>query len=404
VCYLDLDGFKPINDSFGHEAGDNVLIETARRIARTLRSGDTVARLGGDEFAVLLLELEGSEECQATVERLLAAIGEPLAMGDKTFMVTASVGVTLFPQDNEDPDTLLRHADQAMYIAKQSGKNRYHLYDAERDRLAHALSASLSLIRQGLLDGEFELFYQPKIHMGGGALVGAEALIRWRNPMRGLLSPCDFLPCLENSEMENTLGEWVIDTALAQLERWRLEGQCIEVSVNIAAGHLQSDGFLGRLRGRLADYPDLHPGALQIEILETAALADIPKVAGIIEACADMGVAFALDDFGTGYSSLAYLRRLPAQTLKIDQSFVRDMLTDAGDHAIVQGIVALAQAFGRKIVAEGVETDAHGRALLGLGCDIGQGYGIARPMPAEEFAQWRDRRGDPATHSWAPHL
>jgi len=392
VCYLDLDGFKPINDFHGHEAGDRVLIEAARRMALALRSGDSVARLGGDEFAVLLLDLEGVEECRATVERLLEAIGEPLAVAGKIFVVTASIGVTLFPQDHQDADTLLRHADQAMYIAKQSGRNRYHLYDAEQDRRAHALSASLAQARQGLLDGEFELFYQPKVHMGNGRLVGAEALLRWRNPERGLLSPGEFLPWLENSELENTLGEWVIDTALAQLQRWHQAGQALEVSINIAAGHLQAEDFLERLRGKLSHYPHLPHGHLQIEILETAALADIPRMAGIIETCAEMGVGFALDDFGTGYSSLAYLRRLPAGTLKIDQSFVRDMLTDAGDRTIIQGIIAMAQAFGRKIVAEGVETEEHCRVLLEMGCDIGQGYGIALPMSAKKFAEWRQSR------------
>jgi diguanylate cyclase (GGDEF)-like protein/PAS domain S-box-containing protein len=389
VCYLDLDGFKPINDTLGHEAGDRVLIEIAQRITATLRDGDTVARLGGDEFAVLLLELEGFEECQATVERLLEAIAEPLALADKMFIVTASIGVTLFPVDHQDPDTLLRHADQAMYIAKQSGRNRHHFYDAERDRRALALSESLAQTRRGLLDGEFELFYQPKVHMGSGKLVGAEALIRWRSPKQGLLGPAEFLPWLENSEMENILGEWVIATALAQMERWRQTAQPLPVSVNIAASHLQSEGFLARLREKIAEYPDLPPGSLQIEILETAALADIQRVAGIIETCAEIGVKFALDDFGTGYSSLAYLRRLPAETLKIDQSFVRDMLTDLGDHAIVQGIIALAKAFDRNIVAEGVETEEHCRVLLEMGCEIGQGYGIARPMPVVEFAQWR---------------
>jgi EAL domain-containing protein (putative c-di-GMP-specific phosphodiesterase class I) len=252
------------------------------------------------------------------------------------------------------------------------------------------------MVKQGLLEGEFELFYQPKIHMQSGELVGAEALIRWRNPQRGLLCPAEFLPWLENSEMENTLGEWVIAAALAQLERWHRQGNCPEVSVNIAAGHLQSEEFLGKLKAKLGEYASLPPNVLQIEILETAALADIPRVAKIIEACAESGVSFALDDFGTGYSSLAYLRRLPAQTLKIDQSFVRDMLTDSGDHAIVQGIIALAKAFGRKIVAEGVETEEHCRALLELGCDIGQGYGIARPMPAMEFESWVKERGQNA--------
>jgi len=392
VCYIDLDGFKPINDGFGHEAGDRVLIEIARRITHALRSGDTVARLGGDEFVILLLELEGADECNSTVKRLLDAIGKPLSVVGESFTVTASIGVTLFPQDNQDPDTLLRHADQAMYIAKQSGRNCFHIYDTERDRRAHALSESLAMIRHGLLTGEFELFYQPKIHMGSGKLVGVESLIRWRHPTRGLLPPADFLPCLEKSELENTLGDWVIDAALAQLDRWQQEGHLVEASVNIAAGHLQSDAFIDNLRDKLVRYPNLPPGALQIEILETAALADIPKVAGIIEICADMGVSFALDDFGTGYSSLAYLRRLPAETLKIDQSFVRDMLTDSADRAIVQGIIALAHAFGRKIVAEGVETEAHCHVLIEMGCDIGQGYGIARPMPANDFAHWRQNR------------
>ena len=401
ICYLDLDGFKPINDTLGHEAGDTVLIKIAERIGRGLRGGDTVARLGGDEFVILLLGIASQEDCHASIGRLLEAIEQPITIKGEPHRVTASIGVTLYPNDDQEPDTLLRHADQAMYLAKQSGKNRYHIFDPQQDSRARINREFCNRIEQGLAAAEFHLFYQPKVTMSNRRIVGAEALIRWRHPERGLLSPYEFLPAIENSDLEIQVGEWVIEMALAHVEQWLLLGIELEISINISAAHLQYPGFIDTLRRKLAKHPSFRPRQLQIEILETAALADIASVSEIIEACSRLGVGFALDDFGTGYSSLAYLRKLPADTLKIDQSFVRDMLTDKGDYAIVQGIIALARTFNRTTVAEGVETEEHFRTLLEMGCEIGQGYGIARPMPAEDFLDWCAKNqtygGAPAT-------
>ena len=388
VCYLDLDGFKQINDTMGHDAGDLLLVEVARRIGATLRGGDTVARLGGDEFVVVLLGLEKGEECVATLERLLATIASPLQIKDATLSLSTSIGVSLYPLDDEDPDTLLRHADQAMYVAKQSGKNRFHIYDPTLDMRARSQHEFIQAVRQGLEQGQFELHYQPKIDLLSGRLAGAEGLIRWRHPERGLLYPAEFLRPVEGSELDIEIGDWVIGTALAQLERWRGIGFDTEVSINISAHHLESRDFAERLRQQLQRHPDLPPGRLQIEVLETVGLNDVAIVREVIEASRQFGVRFALDDFGTGYASLAYLSSLPVDVLKIDQSFVRDMLEDKGDMAIVQGIIGLAQAFGRQLVAEGIESAAHYRALLDLGCRYGQGYHIARPMPAEELPGW----------------
>jgi diguanylate cyclase (GGDEF)-like protein len=388
VCYLDLDGFKSINDSMGHAAGDQVLIEVTRRIENTIRGGDTVARLGGDEFVVLLLELDKGEECVTTLERLLEAIIQPFNVNNQLSVISASIGVSMYPLDDEDPDTLLRHADQAMYVAKQSGKNRFYIYDPALDRRARDQHEFLKSIRQGLEQGQFELYYQPKVNLRTKELVGAEALIRWRHPERGLLPPGDFLRQIENTDLDIEIGEWVTITALAQANYWRKNGLDIEISVNITGYHLESPGFAEKIKEMLARYPEMSPGKLQIEVLETVALSDITIVREVIEACRNLGVSFALDDFGTGYSSLSYLSNLPVDVLKIDQSFVRDMLEDKGDMAIIQGIIALARAFDRTTVAEGIETDNHYRILLDMGCELGQGYYIGKPMPAEELANW----------------
>lgn len=389
VGYLDLDGFKPINDAMGHEAGDQILIEVARRIGQTIRGGDTVARLGGDEFVVLLLGLEMAEECIATVKCLLEAISVPINLKNQSVTISASIGISIYPHDNEDPDTLLRHADQAMYIAKQSGRNRFHIYDPALDRRARDHNELMKSIRHGLKQDQFELFYQPKINLRTKELVGAEALIRWRHPERGLLSPAEFLRFIENTNLDIELGEWVTATALAQINHWENAGLDIAVSINISGYHLESPRFIEHLQQQLAHYPDMPKGKLQIEVLETVALNDIAIVRGIIEASRKLGVGFALDDFGTGYSSLSYLSCLPVDVLKIDQSFVRDMLEDKGDRAIVQSIIALARAFDRQTVAEGIETEDHYKMLVEMGCGFGQGYGIARPMPTVEMTDWK---------------
>ena len=388
VCYLDLDGFKPVNDQLGHAAGDLVLIECAERIVREIREMDTVARLGGDEFVILLQGFDHVRDCLLTLDRLLAAIAAPVVVNDRVCHVSASIGVTLYPLDNSESDTLLRHADQAMYSAKQSGKNRYHLFDSVLDDNQRRSNETIQRIRQALNDDEFELFYQPKVDLRTRQVTGAEALIRWRHPERGLLAPVEFLPFIQLTNLEIGIGDWVIDTALRQLSDWQQQGLVLELSINITASHLQADNFVTNLQSKLTAYPELSTNALQIEILETAALEDFDKVSAIIVASQAVGVSFALDDFGTGYSSLTFLRNLPANTIKIDQTFVRDMLDDKNDCAIIQGIIALANAFEREIVAEGVETMAHFKVLAEMGCHIAQGYGIAKPMPAADFFRW----------------
>jgi diguanylate cyclase (GGDEF)-like protein/PAS domain S-box-containing protein len=388
VCYLDLDGFKPVNDNHGHEVGDRLLIEVASRLTMVLRAGDTVARLGGDEFVLLLAGLPDVEECQQTLDRLLKAVAKPYEVAGHSVEISASIGVTLFPHDDTDTDTLLRHADQAMYAAKESGRNRYHLFDPEHDRRARAHREAVVRIEEALFNREFVLYYQPKVDMRHGKVVGAEALIRWNHPLRGLLPPAEFLPFIEDTELSVRVGEWVIEEALSQMEIWLRGGLDLPVSVNISARHLQQKDMTLRLSAALSRHAKIRPQNFELEILETSALDDILHVTRLIEECQRLGVSFALDDFGTGYSSLSYFKRLPAETLKIDQSFVRDMLRDTEDLAIVEGVIGLAEAFRRKVIAEGVETVAHGILLLHLGCDLAQGYGIARPMPADAMPGW----------------
>ena len=388
ICYIDLDGFKFVNDRYGHEMGDLLLVDITLRLQEVLRAGDTLARLGGDEFVVLFNDLAQEAECFQVLDRIMQTIAAPMQFDGMPVGVSASIGVTFYPADDEDGDTLLRHADQAMYIAKQNGKNRYHLYDAVHDQRVRLLHESRRRIAQGLAAGEFELYYQPMLELANGRIAGVEALIRWNHPERGLLHPEAFLPSIENSELEIKLGNWVMDNALTQLQAWNRSGLPLAMSINISAGHLQSQNFVAELQAKLEQYPELPHGGLQIEVLETAALADIAQSSAVIEACRKLGVGFALDDFGTGYSSLVYLRRLGADTLKIDQSFVQDMATNESDRAIVQGVIALAKAFKRQTVAEGLEDPQLVGTLAAMGCVYGQGYGIAYPMAAPEFLAW----------------
>ena len=388
VCYLDLDAFGPINEAYGTETGDHLLINVAECLRSCLRGGDTLARIGGDEFALLLLGLRSEDELMGVMDNLCARLAEPFVSDTVAVTLSASVGITVYPQDETDPDTLLRHADQAMVMAKQGGKGRCQRFDAERDKLKRAQHETLQIMRAALARREFVLYYQPKVDLMRREVVGAEALIRWRHPERGLLAPGAFLPAIEGDDLMSAIGDWVIGEALGQMARWRAEGVDLTVSVNIAAQHLVRPDFVDRMRAWLEIHVGTPNGRLELEVLETSALDDVVKVEEIIVNCRDLGVGFSLDDFGTGYSSLTYLRRLSADTLKIDQSFVRGMMENTEDHAIVAGVIGLAEAFQRKVIAEGVETVEHGKSLLGLGCFLLQGYGIARPMPAEDLPGW----------------
>ena len=389
VAYLDLDGFKSINDQHGHETGDRLLIALAERMKQSLREGDTLARLGGDEFIAVLIDLGSPGSSIPLLSRMLEATARPIAVGDVELNVSASIGVTFYPQAEEvDADQLLRQADQAMYQAKLAGKNRFHLFDAEQDRNVRGFHESLEHIRQALDAREFVLYYQPKVNMRTGAVIGVEALIRWQHPQRGLLSPGVFLPVIEDHPLAIDVGEWVIDGVLSQIETWLASAITLPVSINVGGRQLLHGDFVQRLRDALARHPDVQPGLLEIEVLETSALEDLTRVSQIIEDCRSLGIGFALDDFGTGYSSLTYLKRLSVNQLKIDQSFVRGMLDDPDDLSILGGVLNMATAFRRQVLAEGVETVAHGTMLLQLGCELAQGYGIARPMPAASVPAW----------------
>ncbi|EIC19389.1 EAL domain-containing protein [Thiorhodovibrio frisius] len=389
VAYLDLDEFKQVNDSRGDKIGDCLLVEVARRLASLVRDDDTVARIGGDEFALVLNEQDDINACRECMSRLREALARPYLSSDaKAVHISASIGGTLFRGEPVTGDELVRQADQAMYRAKELGRNRVELFEHGRVRAHSDRENSLTRIERALDQQEFVLYYQPKVDMHVGRVVGVEALIRWQHPQRGLVPPGDFLPVIEGSEFTVPLGDWVLESALKQLETWHAAGLHLGVSVNISPTHLQAPGFAEHLGEHLARHARIPPQCLELEILESTALDDVGYVSAVITDCHDYGVRFALDDFGTGFSSLAYLKGVPADVLKIDQSFVRDMLTDRSDLAIVEAVISLGRSFGKQVIAEGVETPEHGLALLHAGCQLAQGYGIARPMPAAAVADW----------------
>jgi diguanylate cyclase (GGDEF)-like protein/PAS domain S-box-containing protein len=399
VCYLDLDRFKPVNDRFGHAAGDLLLVELAGRLRSALRSNevwsDVAGRLGGDEF-VLLLRAATMEEARLAVERVLRVVSQPYIVdpGVDPVQVTASMGVTVYPIDRSDADTLLRHADHGMYGAKQAGRNGYQFFDPENRRRNEERVMAIGRVQEALDQFEFALHYQPKVDMRRGVVLGLEALLRWDHPQHGLIAPMQFLPLIENTGLSSRVGDWVLGQALEHLAMWRRAGHDISVSVNVSARHLQEPDFALRLSELLARYPDAPATALELEVLETAAHADIEATSALLVRCRALGVRFALDDFGTGYSTLTYLKQLPVDVLKIDRSFVHHMLDDAQDRAIVEGVIGLARTFQCVVVAEGVESPAQARTLLEMGCNIGQGTGIAAPMPASTVSAWiRDYRG-----------
>lgn len=406
ICYLDLDHFKPVNDQFGHEAGDRLLVDLADRLRRSLRhwaSGDdAVARLGGDEF-VLLLRTATLEEGRHAVERVLRNVCQPYGLGvGAPVTVTASIGATVYPIDKADADTLLRHADHAMYGAKQAGRNGYLFFDAEHDRRTEQHFEALGRVQDALDSDQFVLYYQPKVDMRLGRVQGVEALLRWKHPQHGVIAPAQFLPLIEHTGLSARLGDWVLQQGIEQLAKWQRLGLDLTVSVNISARHLQEPLFAKRLAGLLNRHNTPVGHRLVIEVLETAALADVEYTCALMQECQELGVRFALDDFGTGYSTFTYLKRLPLDFLKIDRSFVHNMLNDRQDLAIVEGVIGLSETFGCKVVAEGVESMDQAQRLIELGCDIGQGNGIAEAMPMHEVYPWvRNFRNPFPTPQWA---
>ena len=387
VGVLDLDGFKQINDRYGHEIGDRLLVAVADRLKHSMRIEDTVARLGGDEF-VLILGVRDPKVLESALQRLLAALSAVYIIDGIGINISASIGVTLYPNDNENADTLLRHADQAMYKAKQSGRNCFHLFDVSKDKMDKSAFDTVIRVRQVLHDGELCLHYQPKISLSSGAVIGFEALLRWQHPRDGLILPQYFIPLIEQSDLIVEIGEWVIDQALSQIEQWADLGHSWSVSVNIAALHLKKENFVKSLKFLLDSHPNVLPQMLDIEITESVVIEHLPHVTQCLIACQDLGVTFSLDDFGTGYSSLSYLKQLPTQSIKIDKSFIRDILIDKDSLGLTKAIIGLAKSFNREVIAEGVETVEHEVLLMNLGCDVAQGNGIAKPMPVEKVLSW----------------
>jgi diguanylate cyclase (GGDEF)-like protein/PAS domain S-box-containing protein len=396
LVYLDLDDFSRFNERHGDQAGDILLLRVAEGLSTALREnadaaeGEALARVGGDEFVALLPGLAEDEAgLGVRLARLQAAARLSLSIDGMQEECSGSLGVTLFPQaEPVAAEQLLRQSEQALYQAKLAGRHRVHYYDEAREGAQRRRHRALTELRAALLRDELVLHYQPKVHLQSGALLGVEALLRWQHPERGLVPPGEFLPLIEDSLLAVDIGDWVLRTALDQIRTWKSAGLPLGISVNLSAIQLQQPDFIGYLGQCMQAFSGIGPGELELEILESSAIEDIAAVSRMVEAARGLGVDFALDDFGTGYSSLTYLRRLPARTLKIDRSFVLDMLHDAEDLSIIGGILGLARAFERRVIAEGVETLAHGLALLALGVEWGQGYAIARPMPGAAIPGW----------------
>jgi diguanylate cyclase (GGDEF)-like protein/PAS domain S-box-containing protein len=398
IAYLDLDGFKLVNDTYGHETGDMLLISVARSLEDILRETDTVARLGGDEFVLVLGGGGERADYLNTLERVLARLSSPFSLGMETVTIGASIGVTFYPGDDGDPDSFLRHADQAMYQAKQAGRSSYKIF-AEEEMAQSALHPEdLACVESALEKGEFCLYFQPTVNIREGRVAGMEGRLYWQHPRRGLLSPAEFMPDFVGTEMEMRLCEWFVSALFTQFNDWRQQGLRFSVSFSVTNAQLRAPQFLSHLLAMMQLYAPLPAGAVSIELQAASPeQEEIAEMAQILEECRKHGITIVLGDFGTGYSSLACLRRLPADFLKLDQSFIRDMLENPEDMAIIEGVLNMASAFKRQVIAEGVESAAHCSMLLHMGCNIVRGSYIARPMSGNAIVDWlREWRPDPA--------
>jgi len=390
ICFIDLDGFKEINDAHGHSVGDKVLSAVSSRLKNALREHDIVARLGGDEFVAIIRDVEEN----TVYERILGAIRQPIRLQNQVLTLGGSMGVTVYPQDKAAPDLLLRHADQAMYAAKDAGKNRYQMFDFETNQYRAERVKILENISLALQEGQLELYLQPKITLNARRVDGFEALIRWNHPDEGVLSPISFLPQLERTEYAATVGRFVIAEAVQKLQRWARAGLPYTLSINLSPTHFLGSTFVQDLRQALQDCDVELRSRLVIELLETTALDDAHKIIETLLECRELGVEVSLDDFGTGYSSLDHFRRLPAQEIKIDRSFVADMLDDPEDEMIVKSIIALSRNFNRRVIAEGIENRETQEKLIAMGCNLGQGFFYSRPLQEAHALAWAQQFHD----------
>jgi diguanylate cyclase (GGDEF)-like protein/PAS domain S-box-containing protein len=392
LACIDIDEFKAINDRFGHEFGDECLRLTGTRLREAVRSCDTVARLGGDEFVLVIADLEGGSSAIRFLQRMLETVSRRFRIRDREIRLTFSIGATAYPQgESRDADQLLRQAGQAMYEAKNRGRDQLCLFDADLEA-AHVRNLKLiDQMKTALREEQFQLCYQPKVNLATGRILGMEALIRWRHPEKGLLSPAAFLHILETDELAHAVGHWVIARALSDRSAWQDPAGPIDVSVNVSAQQLLRPGFTDALRQQLERHGPGTANTLTLEFLETGLLDDIDQGAEVTRACQRLGVGFALDDFGTGFSSLVHLKHLPLTQIKIDGSFVHGMLSSPDDLSIIEGVINLARVFDVEVLAEGVETPQQAAALMRLGCPNVQGYLVGRPMPNDRIHGWIER-------------
>jgi diguanylate cyclase len=402
VLFVDLDGFKPVNDSLGHAAGDHVLQQTAQRLRAAVRDSDTVARIGGDEFVVLLEDAAGVADCVTLARRVVDALALPFEAAGRQVRISASVGIVVYP-DHGHKDKLVAHADSAMYVAKRAGGNTYALFESHMD--ANALE-QLSLqndLRRAVELGQLQLHYQPKVDGRRGQIRGVEALLRWNHPERGTVAPGVFIPIAERFGLIGRVGNWVIDEVCRQMQEWADDGVHMRVAINLSVHQLREPDLVERI-GAALERHHIEPSQLLCEITESVAMEDIKATQRAFDGLARIGVFLSIDDFGTGYSSLSYLRQLPARQLKIDRSFVGDIEASSDARSIVSAVIQLAHALGLRVVAEGVETAGQREILLELGCDELQGYYFARPMPADALLGWARGRKPSGAVDFSPSV
>ena len=387
VVFLDIDHFKFVNDSLGHNTGDKLLQNVAERLTETVRDGDTVARLGGDEFILVLNDQPGQEVIYRAMQRIMNRVAEPIDIDGQELMVTCSAGISLYPQDGSDVETLLKNADAAMYQAKEKGRNNFQFYTAEMNRQVNERLQTETSLRRALERNEFELYYQPRINVRSGTLVGCEALLRWQHPERGMLLPERFIALAEETGLIVPIGEWVLKRACAQARAWQKAGASpIAVSVNLSMRQFKE--ALATAVGNALEESGLDPRLLEMELTESLIMHDTDAAIRVLGRLREIGVELSVDDFGTGHSSLSYLTRLPISALKIDQSFVQEVTGcgRADEGLVAQAIISLARNLKLKVVGEGVETEAQFEFLKKHDCDEVQGFHFGKPMPAPEFA------------------
>ena len=391
VMFIDLDRFKNVNDTLGHRIGDELLKHVTRALSGALREADLLARLGGDEFMVIVEDVDDPSVLSRIAQKLLAAIAQPFKIDQNDIFVTSSIGISVYPDDSDDPDELMKHADVAMYRSKELGRNTYQFLDAnlaEHRLKQHTLETAL---RGALSNGTLKLHYQPVVRITDRAIIGAEALLRWSDPEHGSIAPQVFIPLAEESGLIHALGEWVLKTAAAQCVAWRNSGMPLTISVNLSAKQFYRDDLSQRIT-EIVRAEGCEPSWIELEVTETSLVHDIDAIRKVLHQLRDEGFSVAIDDFGTGYSSLTHLKHFPIDTLKIDISFIADLETDPGDAAITEAIIGLARGLGLKVVAEGVGTREQLEFLDVRGCHYFQGYWVSKPLPAENFVEFVTRK------------